>query len=502
VERQGYRSTVGSAAPYRCESQRLSIHVGSVKVKSRPPHFDSIPSPADILALVQDPCKVAKHAFYPFIQFEKRWTRFAEKGQAGKDKCRLVRYAARRDACIFSHYRALLSERYEAAILEAGLSESVIGYRRVKSATGSGKCNINFASEAFSCIRAASECYVYTLDISKFFENLDHILLRKSWCDLLGTSQLPKDHFQVYKAVTRFAFVDRTRLYEVLKIIGTPPGGPAGTKKYLLKREDIPLQLCTSKEFRSKVKPLIQVNKTGRGVPQGASISDVLSNLYLFSFDQALHDWVTSLGGEYYRYSDDILIVIPKTEDQWKVVMDRVTDLVQSTGNKLEIHPDKCSAYHVGHADPVGSTNQICTLVHQTGCKNGIEYLGFRYDGRNIFLRESTRGKLNRAIVESCRRLAKAHVHHNPALTLAELRSTINRNRVYERVGRVKDFEPKALAYRQWTFWTYAKRCELILGQDGRKIYRQLSGYKRFVNTTLNSEIERAFRLEGGPLSK
>lgn len=172
----------------------------------------------------------------------------------------------------------------------------MIGYRKVLSAKGSGKCNINFANEAFSYIRATSECYVYTLDISKFFENLDHKLLRTSWCDLLGKSQLPEDHFQVYKAVTRFAFVDRTRLYEALNIIGTPPGSSTSAKKFLVKREDIPLQLCTPKEFRHKVKPLIQVNNSGRGVPQGASISDVLSNLYLFSFDKALHDWVTFLG--------------------------------------------------------------------------------------------------------------------------------------------------------------------------------------------------------------
>lgn len=181
--------------------------------------------------------------------------------------------------------------------------------------------------------------------------------------------------------------------------------------------------------------------------------------------------------------------------------MDRVTNLIQSTGNKLVIHPNKCSVYHVRRSEPVGSTNQTCTLVHQTGCKNGIEYLGFRYDGRSIFLRESTRGKLNRAIVESCRRIARAHVYHNKSLTLAELQSTINRNRVYKRVGRVKDFEPKAMVYKKWTFWTYARRCELILGQDGCKIYKQLSGYKGFINTTLNSEIKRAFHKMGGQSS-
>jgi hypothetical protein len=72
---------------------------------------------------------------------------------------------------------------------------------------------------------------------------------------------------------------------------------------------------------------------------------------------------------------------------------------------------------------------------------------------------------------------------------------------VYKRVGRVKDFEPKALAYRQWTFWTYAKRCELILGKDGRKIYRQLSGYKKFITKTIDSEIQQAFKRAAQPPS-
>lgn len=456
-------------------------------IKPFPPHFDSPLSLLEADALAKSPAAVERHSFYPFLQYEKRWTRFAAKGTKGKGKCRLIRYAARRDAHIFAHYRSLLQKPYEELLIKAELSDSVIGYRRIKSKNGKGKCNIHFAKEAFDAIRSYGNCFVYALDISKFFENLDHAWLKKKWADLLGTPKLPPDHFKVFRAVTAYSWIDRTSCYEALGIIGVPQGTQS-KKKFLVAREKIQSQLCKPHIFRDKIAPLIQVNSSNCGVPQGAPISDLLSNLYLFDFDRDLSAWSKQRGGTYLRYSDDILIILPTAKDEWDTIFKHLQCLIGGTGKNVVVNQEKCSAYKFSST----SAGQACELIHESGCKNGVEYLGLRYDGRHIFLRESTLAKLNRSITRNCRRAVRLHIRHNPALDKAQLVTTFSLNRLYAKVGRVLDFEIKKTPVNRWTFWTYIRRCEEVLGADSLKILRQVSRYKQRIRRQVANEFKIA----------
>jgi hypothetical protein len=150
----------------------------------RYPHFDSQLSIQDAVALATNPKAVVTHKFYPFILYTNRWTRFAKRGEDGDVKKRPIRYASRGDAYIFAYYRYLLTQEYEAALSKNSLDESVIAYRRIRIIDGTGKCNIHFARDAFEKIKKLGNCYVVALDISGFFESLDHSILRSIWCDL------------------------------------------------------------------------------------------------------------------------------------------------------------------------------------------------------------------------------------------------------------------------------------------------------------------------------
>ena len=186
----------------------------------RYPHFDPELSIKDAVALATNSKAVVTHKFYPFILYTNHWTRFAKRGEDGDEKNRPIRYASRGDAYIFAYYRYLLTQKYEAALSENSLDESVIAYRRIQNADGTGKCNIHFAREAFEKITNLGNCCVVALDISGFFESLDHSLLKSIWSDLLNVKKLPDDHYRVFRTITRYAVVEKQSVYERLGYYG------------------------------------------------------------------------------------------------------------------------------------------------------------------------------------------------------------------------------------------------------------------------------------------
>jgi hypothetical protein len=281
------------------------------------PHFDKPLPLAAVEALVKDPDRVRSHPFFPFIRFKKQWQPFRKAGVVPKKKVRHIRYAARGDAYVFSYYRHLLSERYEVLLERLGISKCAIAYRKIAvgGSDRGGKCNMHFAAEAFTAVAEIGNCCVVALDISSYFDSIDHRRLKEVWCRLLDVDELPADHAAVYKHVTRYAEVERELVYERL---GYCKRRENGSWRYLTTHEAVPMQLCSLADFRAKIAgdggtlpSLIQRNKNGFGIPQGAPISDLLANAYLLDFDTEMATYVRARAGVYLRYSDDILIVLP-----------------------------------------------------------------------------------------------------------------------------------------------------------------------------------------------
>ena len=166
--------------------------------------------------------------------------------------------------------------------------DNVIAYRKIPAGLhGSGKCNIHFADEAFSAVARLGNCCAVALDISKFFESIDHDRLKRVWCGLLGIDRLPDDHWAVFKAITRYAEVDRDLAYERL---GFANRRRNGGWEYLRSKREMPIQLCSPSDFRRKIAGtdgLIAPNANAYGIPQGAPLSDLLANAYLMDFDVA-----------------------------------------------------------------------------------------------------------------------------------------------------------------------------------------------------------------------
>lgn len=455
------------------------------------PHFDGDLTLVEAEALVSDPVAVSRHGFFPFIESAERWTKFAAKGQVGTPKNRPIRYAARKDACIYSHYREILACLYEAKLKSLGVGESVIAYRRIpKDKARGNKSSIDFANDVFERIISLGDCQVYALDIKGFFEHIDHVKLKSVWADLLNVQRLPDDHHSVFKNITKFSWVDRDRLYRLLGFIGKKKRADGKTVTgYRVKR--IPLQVCNSRRFRREVCALIETNDLPHGIPQGSPISDVLANMYLMDFDAKMVAYMAVCKGFYFRYSDDILLIVPGSQDDIAARIKTVQDTLNSCGDKLEISTKKSAVHRFNVSSVDGLTTRTCTLVYGTQGKNGLEYLGFRFDGERVYIRDSTRAGLNRKIVAAARKLARIHANINPSMAIAELEQSFNHNFVITKFGRVDDFESNARGYRGWTFWTYAIRAHETFGAKGKPIIRQLRSHKMFIRRKANEALAR-----------
>ena len=469
----------------------------------RYPHFDQILKPEEIVALVTDPKRVAENSFFPLLRYTKKWQPFRrEKGSdtpKPKSKDRPIRYASRRDAYIFAYYRHLLSGPYETELSRLGISHCPIAYRRIPTATDGrrGKCNIQFAREAFDRIRELGNCCAIAVDISSYFESIDHERLKALWCRLLGVERLPANHFAVFKNITKYRVVDRVKAYERLGYYGvksyTKGGDPI--HGYLTPYDEIPTQLCSPHEFRQKIlgengeyDSLVEPNTKPFGIPQGAPISDLLANLYLIDFDVEMHELAVSLGGSYVRYSDDILLILPVSVEQAQEIMAELPTRIRQHGDQLVIKPEKSSLVRYTQ----NGDAQHSDLISGKG-KNGLEYLGFRYDGQSVFLRDSTMSNLYRKVASVARNQAEATIRRYPNKTYDELCDLFNFEEFTKRFGRVESFEPSS-SNKRWTFWTYVARSVEEFQTKGKKIHGQVRRLRKRARHRVGQEIARALQ--------
>ena len=342
----------------------------------RYPHFDEpIRDPEQVRWLVESPDDCAERAFLPFIRFEKIARKYKRSQGCFVKKPRDLKYASHTDSQILRHYANLLSLQYEKAISAAGIADAVLAYRRMMPP----KCNIYFANDAFHWIEIHAPCVALTFDVQDFFENFDHQMLKKQWKAVLGVNELPTDHYNIFKAITQYSWVDRDKLFEAF-----------GITKKMQKEWNKPI--CTPEQFRTMIRGggLIQTRKDRRGVPQGSPISALLSNLYMLPVDRHMTTLAKGLDALYLRYSDDILIVC-KAEHREQMEQALGESM---NGVKLGLHtePGKRSVCAV-------TINGDKTLK----CQPPLQYLGFSFDGRSVRIRSQTMARFLRRMRRAVR---------------------------------------------------------------------------------------------------
>ena len=473
---------------------------------------------------------ISKHSFSPFIhktskvrKFRKQYCKKDGKLIRGEQnrhrkasiKTRELYYANHLDSLIFSYYSKLLSDEYEEQLKKNNLTDVVNAYRSIPVdhtiVDGPNKCNIDFANDVFNYIRSyeQDEFLVLAFDIKSFFDNINHKKLREAWGELINpeNSQLPKDHFNVYKNITRFSYVDIVDIFEEFKNrIYTQKRGKSG-KMLPVKQKSISqikfmrnqnaIAFCKKKEFLKVKNKLLKnskkVHKNGElvyrdfGIPQGSPISSILANIYLLKFDKIVNDYIKNIG-IYRRYSDDMIVVCPidHKDKVIELMMEKIKDF------DLEIQESKNQIFHFKREEG----NLICgqAFEEEINYDKNFIYLGFEFDGSHTLIRSASLSgyyrKMKRSVKRAKKHSAKRHNKNKGEIFKRRLLKKYTYKGATRRRKWIKDpitdHFVKSEFYDWGNFLSYAYKASRCM--DNNKIEGQLKNHWKKINELLKDE--------------
>ncbi len=352
--------------------------------------------------LVSDRDKISSHSFFPLIKINIKTPRFRyqenDDEYALETKVRPISFASHFDSQIYAWYSFALTRKYQEYIQQKGFADSVLAYRSDLD----GKCNIQFAKDIFDYIHLKGTCTAIALDIKGYFDHIDHLGLKKKWCEVSGVEQLPPDQYNLFKSLTRYNFVYKNTL---LKHFGIHIKKLVVKPKTLL--DLIPAQGLKNKFSLLHERHIIVRNETHQvlpdkfkryyGIPQGSPMSALLSNIFLIDYDYQMSLKAKKEGFLYQRYCDDIIIIcdqkrapdlqtfaITEINKHHLIIQDKKVELIDFSINskgllrgfnrkKLESH----------------TVTELTEANEQLFYKS-LQYLGFEFNGQSILIRPAS----------------------------------------------------------------------------------------------------------------
>lgn len=326
---------------------------------------------------LNQPEKVIVHRFLPFIRQEIEFRKYP-KWDSGKKreniKVRPVSLASHRDTGIYALYADKLNTIYNDYSKEMGFSESAVAYRTNIQISNEPISNITIAKNVFNFIDQQSDTWIIKGDFKGFFDNLNHNIINRNVNRLLDYYGIVNtdDWNIVLKNIEKYRHIEKDELISALKKEGIYR---TDNKAYFYSRREFGEFIKTHKELLSK--------KNTRGIPQGTSISAVLANVYMMEFDQKVIGMCEPYNGEYYRYSDDFIVVLPKKRMSYDefIGLEKSIRTLSKICVELEIEEHKTKKL---------VSNEGYFVDLNTGKKTHLDYLGFVYSDNTITLRSKS----------------------------------------------------------------------------------------------------------------
>lgn len=224
--------------------------------------------------------------------------------------------------------------------------------------------------------------------------------------------------------------------------------------------------------FKGYKRSYLHKHEDNKGIPQGASISAVLANVYMIDFDQTLNDYVKRKGGLYLRYCDDFIVILPLNPyDTWPSDLAEAISALREQGldslweTHLCLHGDKTHKYVV--------QDKVMVEIDDSGQKEGkasLNFLGFSFDGKGVKVDPALIDKYNKGM----RLKAKAIVDCD---FTTKYNNHINCRELYRLYSGVTG---------EVNFVSYLKRCARTMELDDPKALDIIKNNKRNIANTLN----------------
>lgn len=394
---------------------------------------------------VSNPEKIRVHSFLPLIHKTIKQRKFRadntntkktpskKKFRKKDEKNREIYFASHLDAQIFSYYNTLLVDAYEEYMSSESYNECIVAYRKIpiSDTSTNNKCNIEFAKSTFEFIKNNQDkkLSVIVADVTSFFDNLNHKILKKQWCKILKTNALPNHHYNVFKTLTNIKYIESKQLFKAYdKTMIVERGIPNSSTSKELKRKPIKqssyfkekkaVAFCTKPEFIANNLNLIISKNNTKGIPQGSPISATLANVYMLDFDKIIHEKIDQLNGYYQRYSDDLIIICEqKFEDE--IIELLRTNIKDKNIADLEIQSKKTKVYRFENINGQYKGFRIDEITKVPNYNLALEYLGFTYDGNKVLIKTSGFSKFYRSMIKSFKKSASlAKKSKNPDKSL------------------------------------------------------------------------------------
>ncbi len=338
-------------------------------------HFD-YPVNTNFAKKVMQSEFVARHPFSPLIRYTKETPKYKFCDEKNKRistvKKRPIMYASHRDACILSYYSKILTLHLDQYYLQTGLSDNVIAYRSL------GKANYDFASEVLKFANLNSPVTILAFDVTGFFDNLDHVFLKKRLKNILETTELEDHWYKIFRYITKYCYVEKQELemkstfLHRLRKKGTTP-------------------IASIVELKTAGVKFYKNSSSGKGIPQGTPISATLSNVYMMEFDTSMKEYCDDIGAMFRRYSDDILIVCkPEFANE---VESKVQKFIKHECLEISAEKTERTEFDLGF-DSVPS-------------KRVAQYLGFSLDVSGATIRQSSLSRQWRKMRHAIKRTRK-----------------------------------------------------------------------------------------------
>lgn len=441
---------------------------------------------------------ISKRAFWPFIHFTKTENRYKKNKEDPKKlwkfeaKDREIFYASYFDWFIFSFYSFLIAKKYDELLKKSNLDHVVLAYRHIdiEWEWWKWKNNIHFAKEIFEEIDKQKDCYVFAFDISSFFDNLDWNILKNNICAVLWINELTNDWKNIFNAITKYSYIDQEdiRNCNLLKNKVIDKESFHKVRKEYKKLNDWEKLIKRTKYY-----------KDNYWIAQWTPISWVMANLYMYDFDLYLNKYSKSYNWKYYRYSDDILIVIPYNNDNKKILFNEIQKEVFESIDKLKltIQQKKTDIFEFNGWILFKSFtyNETNNKFDEDEHIKLLQYLGFSFNWENVLLRNKTLTRHYRRMIESIRRLARLKPLIKNWKIIRKSRIKWDKILLWDMNKRYTHSWAKNISKRYWNFYWYVKASYKIMKdlQDwlwiNNKIKKQMSKYAKNYKEVIDCKI-------------